>query len=160
MQTPRRALLTKTALTCSLLVLSIGAITACTSTRAQEHPDNFRSLQYGYHTGLNSPAAFVVRTQEEWDKVWKEHICFSIPSPMQPEIDFNKEMVVCVALGQRPTGGYGVRIRSIRKDDNRLRVEAVETKPAPDAICPTVLTQPYEFAIADRFEGEVVFDVK
>lgn len=160
MQTSHRSLAGELASLCLASILSLSLMTACTSTRAQKHPDDFRSLQYGYHTGLKSPAAFVVRTQEGWDKVWKDHNCSMIPAPLQPEVDFQREMVLCVALGQRPTGGYGLRIRSVRKDKERWRVEAVESKPAPDAICPTVLTQPYEFAIVDRFDGEVVFDVK
>jgi hypothetical protein len=94
-----------------------------------------------------------------WEHAWRENHRRVLPVPPLPEVDFEREMVLAISIGPRPTAGYGVRIRSAHVQDGKLRVEAVETRPAAGAILPTVVTHPYAFVRVPRFEGDVLFEL-
>src|SRR5687768_6893680 len=122
------------------------SVVACKSSSKNARPaDAPTSIAYGYQTGLATPAKVVARSEDEWKQVWTRHHSRTLPTPPMPEVDFAKEMVLGVALAQRPTGGYGVRITSVRREGEKLLVEAVESRPVEGAIVPQVLSQPYEF---------------
>lgn len=146
------------------VAVSLGIVAACATTKgsAVNQPSGAqpRSLAYGYHSGLTDPSQVVVRDAEAFDALWKRNNATRIPAPEKPEVDFEKEMVLFVALGQRPTGGYGVRIEKTHEEGDKLVVEAVETKPAEGALVPMALSSPYDLAAVPRFDGEVVFKVR
>ncbi|HDD57113.1 MAG TPA: protease complex subunit PrcB family protein [Thermoplasmatales archaeon] len=66
-----------------------------------------------------------------------------IPHPKIPVIDFTKNMVLAVFMGQRCTGGFAVEIKKIEKYSSELVVLFTDTEPASKAEVTTVLTQPY-----------------
>ncbi|MBK7875088.1 MAG: protease complex subunit PrcB family protein [Planctomycetes bacterium] len=141
--------------------LAASLLTACIHTRKTSvPPDGPRSIAYGYHTGIRAPTQKVIRTAEDWYRLWIDHHSNVVPVPLPPKVDFTREMVLCVAVGQRPTGGYGVRITRTYLEGGRLHVEAHETRPPQGAIVPMVLSQPYEMVRVPRFDGEVVFEMK
>lgn len=141
--------------------LLAGSSTSCIHRRRTElPPEGPRSIAYGYHTGMQAPAQRVIRTAKDWYALWLRHHSNVIPVPPLPNVDFNREMVLCVAIGQRPTGGYGVRITRTRLEGGELHVEVHETKPPAGAIVPMVLSQPYEIVRVPRFDGNVVFETK
>lgn len=143
------------------LALVLALACACIRARKTERPpDAPRSIAYGYHTGLATPAHAVIRTVDEWIETWSRHHSNVIPCPPLPRIDFTREMVLFVAVGQRPTGGYGVRITRTRIEGGEMVAEARETRPPAGAIVPMVVSQPYEFVRVPRFDGNVVFETK
>jgi hypothetical protein len=58
------------------------------------------------------------------------------------EVDPVSEAVFCVALGERPTGGYGITIQSAALVDRELRIRARETLPPPGQPVIQVITYP------------------
>lgn len=142
-------------------VLALTPFSSCASThasravRAADSAPN--SIAYGYQSGLREASRVIVRDAKEWARVWNQHESFVVPPPPLPEVDFAREMVIGVCIGPRPTGGYGVRIRSVQKSGDKLVVDVVETRPAEGAIVPMVVTQPYEFVRVPRFDGTVEF---
>lgn len=61
-----------------------------------------------------------------------------------PRIDFAREGVLRIAMGQQPTAGYGLGFQpgAARLEQDVLEVEVVWQKPPPDAILPQVITHP------------------
>jgi len=58
-----------------------------------------------------------------------------------PVIDFDSYWVGVVALGQKNTGGYGVRVSNVIRSGYETTVELVETK--PNGMATMALTYPY-----------------
>ena len=91
-----------------------------------------RPLRFG---GTRPPSVFgifshdalrrVIRSQDEWAELWKRFTGRFPPEngvfPV-PEIDFSKEMIVLVAMGQRPTSGYGIAIDGACEVNNKIEV--------------------------------------
>jgi hypothetical protein len=147
---------------CALLagaVLAVSCRSSGTHDSAPAEP-NFRTVLYGYQSALKPGTIRVVRNASDWQELWKEHTAQMMPRPEAPAVDWEKNMLVCVALGERPTAGYRVEIESIEREKNRVIVTAHETKPAPDAILPQVITHPYVMAVTPRSDGEVELRMK
>ena len=76
-----------------------------------------------------------------------------------PPIDFGKEMVVAVFAGQKPSGGYSVKIQEVVYAAAKKTVWVIynETAPAPGAITTQALTYPSHVVAVQKVEGEVKF---
>jgi hypothetical protein len=139
----------------ALLVLAV-VVASCRSSGTSSNADEpYRTLLYGYHSGLKPGHLRVARDEAELDELWSEHTSPMMPKPDAPTVDWSKEMVVFIALGERPTGGYGVVIDHVAVEKGHLIVDAIERKPAPDAVLPQVITRPYVIAATPRVDGEV-----
>lgn len=107
----------------------------------------------GTLSSIDEPRQAVIRTPDEWQALWRRHGSADPP----PAIDFDRQMVLAVFLGSRPTAGYRVEIVSARKTSQGLRVEYVETQPDPDKMVAQILTAPFHLVAIDRQEGAVQF---
>ena len=123
------------------------------------NPEPIRILRdwQGSQCGVSQARQLVVRDPGEWKTIWKQMAATREPEPPAPEIDFEKEMVVGVFLGEKPTGGYTVRITRLRSIPEGVEVQVRETSPPPGSLVAQVLTQPYHLVTVERKEGRVKF---
>lgn len=69
-----------------------------------------------YHTatqGPHKPVQAVIRSQQELEKL--------LPSVSMPSVDFADKQLIVVALGDKPTSGYDVRITGVMYSTDRLK---------------------------------------
>lgn len=139
------------------LLLVAAASFGCRSTTSSDAEMEFRSLARGYQSGISETGVRVVRDEGEWRSLWERHASLVMPRPDAPSVDFTRDMVVYVSIGQRPTYGYSVEIVRIAPvDEADFRVEIVEKKPAPDAITSQIVTQPYHMVVTAKRAGDAV----
>ena len=67
-------------------------------------------------------------------------------------IDFNREIVVAIFLGEKPTGGFAVEIVRVGRQNGEFVVDYKEINPASGAMVTQALTQPFHIV---RIDGEV-----
>jgi hypothetical protein len=122
----------------------------------------FRTLDQGGYSGINRATNLVLRTQSEWEKLWKQHQERVQPPAKVPAMDFEKEMVVAVAMGQKSTGGYSIKITSIQSTAASLRIFVLEQTPGPDTIVTQALTSPFHFVAVPKngLKAEFVLERK
>jgi hypothetical protein len=101
----------------------------------------FSTLAQGATSGLTRPESRVIRNAQAWQQLWKRHAAEIEPAPALPEVDFAAEMVIVVALGDRPSAGWSVEIERLVDEGGFLRLEARELEPEGPAA--TMITQPY-----------------
>jgi PrcB C-terminal len=102
----------------------------------------FQTIAKGYRSGVRESLQTVARNQAEWEAVWKKHSVETNPPP-PPFIDFKRQIVVAVFLGEKPTGGYDVEIIRIDQSDGALVIHYREKSPLPGSIAIQALTQPF-----------------
>lgn len=73
-------------------------------------------------------------------------------------IDWKKQMLVVVAAGTKPTGGYSIEVLRLPVKDKTLTAHWKLTNPAAGSIVTQALTYPSQMVLVDRFEGPVKFD--
>lgn len=111
------------------------------------------TVERGAASGVDEARQVVVRSAEEWQRLWTEHR----PAAPLPVIDFARSTVIAVFLGTRPTAGFDVEVLAARNEGDRLTVEYRERHPAPGAMTAQVLTAPYHIVRVPRHDGEVRF---
>ena len=95
----------------------------------------------------------------EFGAVWQLVAGMQIPAPAAPNVDFTKQKVVTVFMGQKPTGGYGLRLISSvpRRGGVRLLLEA--SQPGAGLVQSQVITSPYLMLTVDASVKEVEVEV-
>ena len=118
----------------------------------------FQTLEKGFHSGVRESLQIVIRAQAEWKDLWQRHASTKATPPPPPVIDFNKETVVGVFLGEKPTGGYDIEIVSAERIDGTLLISFAEKSPQSGAILTQALTQPFHIVrVAINGTGAVGF---
>ena len=110
-------------------------------------PAGARVLAEGSRSGITKPARRLARTETEWRALWKAHYPGGTNAP---SVDWSREMVAAVFLGERPTGGYRIAVREAREVAGKLRVTVVERKPPPDAMVTQAFTTPFQVVAVKR----------
>ena len=104
---------------------------------------SFQTVVKGSRSGVREPLQIVVRSQAEWDALWKRHVSIETNPPPPPTIDFNKQIVIGVFLGEKPTGGFDVEIIRAEQTDSALVIHYREKNPLQGGIVIQALTQPF-----------------
>jgi hypothetical protein len=112
------------------------------------------TVAHGTLSAVERPREAVVRTQEEWAALWREHT----PEGEAPAVDFSTRTVVAVFLGTRPTAGYDVTISSVERDGARVVVRYRAIRPNRDMMTAQVLTSPFSIVSVPRFDEDARFE--
>ena len=112
----------------------------------------FATVAQGAMSNIEEPRQVVVRTDAEWQALWKQH-----GRAATPAVDFTQSMVVAVFLGTRPTAGFSVAITAVKTEGTGTVVEYLEREPARDAFVGQVLTSPFHAVRLARTAGSVEF---
>lgn len=121
---------------------------------------NFTIISQGAFRGYEERENVIVRDGGKWREVWNylhRHLTF-VPNPTA--VDFSREMVIAVFMGEMPTGGYSVEIQDVEMRNNVLRVKVLEKLPALGQIVSQAQTRPHSIIKVPAFEGEIRFEVK
>ena len=93
-------------------------------------------------TGIGESRRLIIRDANAWGAFWSE-----LGVGERPAVDFTRNVVVAVAAGQRPTGGYEIAVDRVRQVNGELTVEVLETTPGPNCTTTTSLTQPVDVIV-------------
>ena len=132
-----------------LLLCSCGG-SSPSATNPGPEPDGSRRLEEaatmewkGQFSGVERPAARVIRTPADWAETWAD---IGATPPQTP--DFKTYIGAAVFLGQRNTGGHGIRWLEPQLRGDRLDIFYRETKPT--GLTMQVITQPYAVKLFPR----------
>lgn|GEM_PF-2770081 len=112
---------------------------------------------HGYYSGVTKSGEKVIDNLEAWQKVWKEVHKTVNPKPKLPPVDFKKQVVLAVFMGEKNTGGYEIKITSIKETDQALVVSVRTTSPPADSFTTQALTQPYDLRVIKKPTKPVKF---
>ena len=139
------------------LLLCLG-LASC-SLRAWAAEPAFRTLAMGNQSGLTQATNLVIRDQAQWAELWKRHTGSSAVSTNLPAVDFQRELVIAAAMGQKRTGGYAIRIERAETNATQLRILIMEQLPDPERMVTQALTAPFHFAAFPRSDLRAEFVV-
>jgi hypothetical protein len=119
--------------------------------------EQVRALVKEYSSGVTAPARDVIRSSQKWSDFWTQVYANRSPVPALPAVNFNDKVVVAVAQGQKPSGGYSVDIAELYRRGDALYVVVKETKPGRTCGTTAALTQPVHAVEIPRTDGNVFF---
>ncbi|WP_421911132.1 protease complex subunit PrcB family protein [Marinobacter sp.] len=125
------------------LILIVASVAGCAVNRSAtaEGAPLARQVTESDHCGLAAPGLVYVSNAEELSQLSK------LPSgklalKQLREIDFEREHLLLVSLGQKNTGGYGLTLQSSEIVDDVLELMVEVRRPAAGAMVTQALTTP------------------
>jgi hypothetical protein len=103
---------------------------------------DMRRIGQWTRTGIAEARRLVIRDANAWAEFWSE-----LGVGDRPEVDFTQNVVVAVAAGQRPSGGYEISVGRVSQHNGELTVEVIETTPGPNCMTSSSLTQPVDVVV-------------
>lgn len=109
------------------------------------NPSEVQVLRQGANSAYSDsgPQAFLANSASSFASVWDLATGNILPRPAQPQVNFGQTSIAAFFMGQKPTGGYGVRFVSATSSGSVWRITVQLTNPAPGAILTQALTSPY-----------------
>jgi len=101
----------------------------------------------------------VITDTDMFETRWNELYSHRREVPDPPSIDFEERVVVFAALGQRPTGGYGITLdRAVHDaDEGVVELTVREVRPGQGCMVTQALTFPYLLATVDVVDASYEF---
>ncbi len=123
-----------------LFLIALLALSGCTSPTGKDI--TFSVLSHGTQSSFTLEQQKVFRTQGEFETFWKAN---STPTPLASigTIDYGRETLILLALGEKSTGGYDIRVDRVTLAGNNVLVNYTKISPALNSYNDEVLTQPY-----------------
>ena len=73
----------------------------------------------------------LIRDEDAWARLWERIHENVTPRPPLPAVDFSRHMLIAVATGTRPSGGFGIAVKSVATRGDRLQVASSRPAPRP-----------------------------
>lgn len=129
------------------LLLACLSLGACAGGPPADGPQPLVLLAQETYSLAKAPRRELLRDAEAWSKLWGE---VQDMRRLAPPVDFERQMVLFAALGERRTGGYAIAIVRAEVVEGTLVVHVRETAPAPGAIRTMALTAPLHAVMVPR----------
>ena len=99
----------------------------------------------------------MIRDRDAWLELWKQLSSRQFRPPPLPEIDFSREMLIVVAMGERNTGGFSIIVDGVYERDKKLEVVVKSTSPGKNCMLSQAFTQPVDIIRVQKSDYPVVF---
>ena len=94
-------------------------------------------------TGIDGPRYQLITREDQLISMWNQVHASQLQLPPLPQVDFQRETLVAIYLGQRSTGGYSVAVRRVSVEGSDLYLDTEFREPAAGAITTQALTSPW-----------------
>lgn len=124
-------------------------------------PVAFRSVEelgpYRSSSGLQQRQRVVVEEPQAWEALWGTLTSRQPQAPALPSVDFSRERLVVVSMGERPSGGYSIEVEGVFLSGGTLYVSVLEVSPGSDCMTTTAMTQPVDAVVVPAGKEPVKF---
>jgi hypothetical protein len=97
----------------------------------------------------------VIRDAAEWPEVWSRIHGEQVPPPPIVQPDFDTEMAVVAAMGEKASGGFDIVVDSVTRHERGAIVYITEHSPGSGCMTTGALTQPVHAVRAPRTDGTI-----
>lgn len=124
------------------LPIMAALLAACSATGgAGSVEPNIRQVTQSAHCGLTGPGVALASSSAELEALLDVG-GQNMSTGVIRQVNLDKESLVIVTLGQKPTAGYGVGLSSASKTGQTLKLSMTVTEPAPGMMVAQVITSP------------------
>lgn len=134
------------------------------ATEPAGEPVGTRVVATGDTSEIPFPMRLVIADPEEWTSFWREHEKKAyaedgtqLPASEPPEVDFSRERVVVVTLGDVPDACAAVRVTDARAHEGRTTLTVTTYRGAAEEGCGEETRQPYVLVALPQDGSEVVY---
>ncbi|HEY3251351.1 MAG TPA: protease complex subunit PrcB family protein [Ignavibacteria bacterium] len=145
----------------AVFVIGMFFFLSCNSSNKTGNENiNFDSIAHGSYSSIEDKRQVVLRTENEYQKIWDEFYKDLDQMPRIPDVDLKKNTVIAVFMGTKPTGGYDIEIDKVMSVGGKIQVDVIEISPGAKCVTTDAITRPYEFIKIPKTDKEVEFKIK
>ncbi|MBI5624232.1 MAG: protease complex subunit PrcB family protein [Elusimicrobia bacterium] len=114
----------------------------------------------GQNCSVSQPQMVSAHDSQSLAQIWAKTYQGTPKALELPAVDFSKETVIAVFLGEKPTQGYNVDIQFQQDPMNPKRLYVLYKEQAPKSVSfqPQVVSRPYVIRKVPKAYNEVVFE--
>lgn len=120
-------------------------------------PVNYSEIKAGNNSDYNEFTSIKITSTKELTVVWNRFYSKYDRKPPVPNIDFETEMLIAVALGERNSGGFTIHITKVLESDKVIFITAEETKPGNSCASPSVMIYPFQLILVPKSDKEITY---
>lgn len=115
------------------------------------------SCNYSIKTLPENPTALIVTSQEKMNSylTLHENTCANSPSP---SVDFTQNFLVGIFSGQKPSGGYAIKMTTVVENSCEIVINFYERSPLTDEIVTQATTYPSDFILIPKTSKPIYFN--
>ena len=114
-------------------------------------------LQSGDNGGFKTKTNLVISTQKEFLKIWGQAFVNYMNKETAPEVDFEKNIILLVALGEKTSGGHTIKVNSVTESKDNTVVKVLEISPGKGCMTAEVITYPYQIVQIEKPNKNIQF---
>ena len=122
----------------------VGAQEIKKETLAKTSPIEFTEIKSGENAKYKKAKNKIITTQEEMDIAWVKMFEKYDRKPPIPMVDFEMNQLLLVTMGEKPSGGYSVKVSSIAKTPKGMLVTIEEFMPGKSCNNTSALVYPFQ----------------
>ena len=104
----------------------------------------YEPLAQGNQAVAEESEEFIFVTSEaQFLELWNRAYGNQLDVPPLPNVNFEREAILAIFAGQKPTGGYGVEVEDVQLERGDVYIDLTFSEPAEDAISTQALTSPW-----------------
>ena len=151
-----------------LFVIYIFLLSSCSSSSTinkqtmiiSQDTITFETLAEDFYGGMTDSKFIVIKEETTLNKIYKLINKSKSPGIKIPIINFEKETVLVLFLGEKSSGGHSISVEQILDENEKVTVKYKVTLPKLGEMVTTVMTQPYCIIKIPITSKEVIFDKK
>jgi PrcB C-terminal len=115
-------------------------------------------LASGNHSNMKDQQYVAFTNQADFDSMWQKAFAGQSGAPDKPVVDFSKNMVLAIFIGEQPTGGFRIRISKVDTSGADIQVTFYGIQPGQNCRHPQTSTEPFLIATIPTSTKSVDFN--
>ena len=120
----------------------------------------FETLAEDFYGGMTDSKFIVIKEETTLNEIYNLINKSKSPGIKIPIINFEKETVLVLFLGEKSSGGHSISVEQILDENEKVTVKYKVTLPKLGEMVTTVMTQPYCIIKIPITSKEIIFDKK
>lgn len=142
------------------VLIAVFIISGCSNSGSDNTKLPLEIVIDGTYSAVEDKREMLITTNDQYQSLMSEVYKNLDQMPRIPVVDFNKNSVVAVFIGERSNGGYMVSIDSINESSKNIHVNIIESTPGPNCITTQALTRPFTLVKIPKTDKKPLFKTK
>jgi len=117
---------------------------------------NFKEIINETQGGYNTAKFLVIKEEQSTLEAYMQINKIRKPGFETPSINYKKQMVLALFMGQKSSGGYGISVNHIQESNSIITVFVNERK--PEVMATMAITSPFCFVVMKKSDKKIVFE--
>lgn len=117
----------------------------------------FETIVQDFYGGMSNSKFVVINDLKSLDEIYILINKNRYSKLEVPEVNFEKEMIIALFLGERTSGGFSISVERILNNNNNVMVFYKIVTPKQDDMLASVMTQPFCIIKMPNTSKEIIF---